>query len=117
MQAGDVEALWRGDKYKPEVTAWNVDANEYDNLVNAVVGRQRPEGYEMPTSIEILEMIVQDMADDAKNFDGKPFTGRTVAEYFGNQGAAIAALANIVKLLVESRLTPAAPDARPSTKE
>jgi hypothetical protein len=55
--------------------------------------------------IETLEMIVQDMADDAKNFDGKPFTGRTVAEYFGNQGAAIAALANIVKSLVESRPT------------
>ena len=60
--------------------------------------------------VEVLEMIAQDMADDAKNFDGKPFTGRTVAEYFGNQGAAIAALANIVKSLVESRPTPLAPD-------
>jgi len=55
--------------------------------------------------VEVLEMIAQDMADDAKNFDGKPFTGRTVAEYFGNQGAAIAALANIIKSLVESRPT------------
>jgi hypothetical protein len=53
--------------------------------------------------IETLEMISQDMADDAKNFDGKPFTGRTVAEYFGNQGAAIATLANIVKLLIKAR--------------
>lgn len=50
--------------------------------------------------VETLEMIAQDMRDDAENFDGKPFTGRTVAEYFGNQGAAIAALANIVKDLV-----------------
>ena len=33
LQAGEAEALWRGDKYKPEVTAWNVDANEYDNLM------------------------------------------------------------------------------------
>lgn len=47
--------------------------------------------------IKVLEMIAQDMKDDAKNFDGKPFTGKTVAEYFGNQGAAIAALANIIK--------------------
>lgn len=52
--------------------------------------------------VKALEMIAQDMKDDAKNFDGKPFTGRTVAEYFGNQGAAIAALAEIIKLLVEA---------------
>lgn len=51
--------------------------------------------------IKTLEMIAEDMANDAKEFDGKPFTGRTVAEYFGNQGAAIATLANIVKILVE----------------
>ena len=55
--------------------------------------------------IEVLEMIAQDMQDDAKNFDGKPFTGRTVAEYFGNHSAAIATLANVVKSLVESRPT------------
>ena len=61
--------------------------------------------------IEVLEMIAKDQADDAKNFEGAPLTGRTVAEYFGNQGAAIAALANIVKSLVESRPTPLAPDA------
>ncbi len=45
----------------------------------------------------ILEMIAADMGKDAKDFDGRPFNGRTVAEYFGNQGAAIAALANIMK--------------------
>ena len=47
-------------------------------------------------------MIAQDQADDAKNFEGQPFTGRTVAEYFGNQGAAIAALAKIIKKLIEA---------------
>jgi hypothetical protein len=67
--------------------------------------------------VETLEMIAQDMADDAKNFDGKPFTGRTVAEYFGNHGAAIAALANIIKSLVESRPTLHAPDAAKSAAE
>ena len=51
--------------------------------------------------IRVLETIAQDMADDAKNFDGRPFNGKTVAQYFGNQGAAIAALASIVKTLVE----------------
>jgi len=60
--------------------------------------------------IEVLEMIAKDQADDAKKFEVAPFTGRTVAEYFGNQGAAIAALANIIKSLVESRPTPLAPD-------
>lgn len=49
---------------------------------------------------KVLEQIAQDMQDDATNFDGKPFNGKNVAEYFGNQGAAIAALANIVKSLL-----------------
>lgn len=52
-------------------------------------------------TIKILEMIQVDMKKDAERFDGQPFTGRTVAEYFGNQGAAIAALANIIKLQFE----------------
>lgn len=50
--------------------------------------------------IEILEMIITDMKDDAINFEGRSFNGKTVAEYFGNQGAAIAALANIVKSIL-----------------
>ena len=49
-----------------------------------------------PRARNALAEIAKDMAEDAKNFDGKPFNGRTVAEYFGNQGAAIAALANIL---------------------
>jgi hypothetical protein len=44
----------------------------------------------------VLNEISEDMRRDAQTFDGKPFNGRTVAEYFGNQGAAIAALARIV---------------------
>jgi len=49
---------------------------------------------------DILDAIAKDQKDDAENFEGKPFNGRTVAEYFGNQGAAIAALAKIIKTLV-----------------
>ena len=51
--------------------------------------------------IEVLGMIADDMKNDAKKFDGKPFNGKTVATYFGNQGAAIAALANIIKSILE----------------
>ena len=51
--------------------------------------------------INTLNMIAQDMKDDAANFDGKPFTGRTVGEYFGNHGAAISALAKIIKTILE----------------
>ena len=51
--------------------------------------------------IKVLEMIAEDMRKDAENFDGRPFNGKTVAEYFGNHGAAIAALANIVRSILE----------------
>lgn len=53
-----------------------------------------------------LNEIAEDMRRDAAVFDGKPFNGRTVAEYFGNQGAAIAALAKIVSILAESKPQP-----------
>ena len=49
--------------------------------------------------VNICETIANDMKNDAKNFDGKEFNGRNVAEYFGNHGAAIAALANMIKEL------------------
>ena len=51
--------------------------------------------------IKALEMTAEDMEDDAKTFDGQPFNGKTVAEYFGNQGAAISALAGIMKSILE----------------
>ena len=51
--------------------------------------------------VKVLSLISADMENDAKEFDGKPFDGKTVATYFGNHGAAISALADIVKLIVE----------------
>lgn len=48
----------------------------------------------------VLSHIALDMENDAKEFDGKPFNGKTVATYFGNQGAAIAALAKIIAKLI-----------------
>ena len=53
--------------------------------------------------IGILEEIAKDMKRDAEEFDGKPFDGKTVATYFGYQGAAIAALANIIKSIIEGK--------------
>lgn len=57
----------------------------------------------MDNRIKVLEMIANDAEQDAKDFDGKPFNGRNVAEYFGNHGASIAALANIVKSILEDK--------------
>ena len=55
----------------------------------------------MPKRIKILEMVEADMKTDAKDFDGQPFNGHTVATYFGVHGAAIAALAKIMQSIVE----------------
>jgi len=53
-------------------------------------------------TIKVLKMIADDMKNDAEKFDGCPFNGKTVAEYFGNQGAAIAALAQIVRSTISN---------------
>jgi hypothetical protein len=54
--------------------------------------------------IKVCEMIRADMEQDAKSFNGRSFDGKTVAEYFGYQGAAIASLADIVRALVEAEM-------------
>ena len=46
--------------------------------------------------IKVLGMIAKDMEDDVREFEGKPFTGKNVSEFFGKQAAAIQALANIM---------------------
>lgn len=55
--------------------------------------------------IKLCEKIAEDMKNDATEFDGKPFTGRSVGEYFGNHGAAIAALADLIKSIMEDQST------------
>lgn len=47
-------------------------------------------------------MIAEDAKNDAKDFDGKPFTGKTVGVYFGNHGASIASLADIIREILET---------------
>ena len=52
--------------------------------------------------VEVMKMVEEDMKNDATEFDGKPFNGRTVAEYFGSQGAAISAIARSVRTILEN---------------
>jgi len=52
-------------------------------------------------AVEVLQAIADDMEADVKHFDGKPFTGRTVAEIHGNLAAAIKAIALALKQHVE----------------
>lgn len=55
--------------------------------------------------IKQIQKVMQDVADDmerdATGLDGKPFNGRTVAEQFGNNCAAIRAVAIAVKQLAD----------------
>ena len=51
--------------------------------------------------IKVLETIQTDMKDDARRFDGQPFTGKTMAEYNGYLGAAISGLAEIITIIVK----------------
>jgi len=51
--------------------------------------------------IKVMEAVAKDTENDATEFDGKPFNGKTVAEYFGNHGAAIKAVAKAVKAILE----------------
>lgn len=52
--------------------------------------------------IRVCEQVALDAENDAREFDGKLFNGRNVAEYFGNHGAAITALANTIKEILQN---------------
>ena len=54
--------------------------------------------------IRVLEMISADAKQDATEFDGKPFTGKTVGEYFGNHGASISSLADILTEILKENI-------------
>ena len=56
----------------------------------------------MEKLIKICEQVSLDVENDAKEFDGKSFDGKTVAAYFGYHGAAIKALADVLKKVIES---------------
>ena len=54
-------------------------------------------------AIEVLAMIAKDAEDDARNFEGQPFTGKTVGTYLGNLGASISSLLEIIKDILEEK--------------
>lgn len=47
--------------------------------------------------IKILDMVLDDVEGDVNYYEGKPFTGRNVSEYFGKQAAAISAIGAALK--------------------
>ena len=51
--------------------------------------------------IETLDIIIEDMKNDAASMDKAPFDGRTVGEYFGKTMAGVAGVANLLKLHLE----------------
>ena len=53
--------------------------------------------------INVIKMVAEDVERDAAEFDGKPFNGKTMATYMGNHGAAIKAVANAVKEILEAQ--------------
>jgi hypothetical protein len=58
---------------------------------------------EVDKLIKICEQVALDVERDAREFDGKPFDGKTVAAYFGYHGAAIKALADVLKEVLKNR--------------
>lgn len=69
--------------------------------INEIFNEEIKMSKDINRKIAVLERIAADMKSDAENFEGKPFIGKIVGEYFGNQGAAIAALANIIRSYLE----------------
>lgn len=51
--------------------------------------------------IKVMEMVAQDTENDARDFDGKPFNGKTMGTYMGNHGAAIKAIADAIRQILE----------------
>lgn len=52
-------------------------------------------------AVRVLGLIAGDAEGDVREFEGKPFNGRAIADFNGKQNAMIQALANILKELVE----------------
>ena len=53
--------------------------------------------------LKVCEQVSADVENDVHDFEGKSFNGRTIATYFGCQAAAIKALSNVLKRLIEEQ--------------
>ena len=51
--------------------------------------------------LKALVIIIQDMKEDAENFEGKRFSEQNTSDYVISLGVAISMLASIVKLILE----------------
>lgn len=55
----------------------------------------------MSKHTEVLQMIVDDMESDVKEFEGAPFTSATLGKLHGNLCASVQAVAKILKQHIE----------------
>lgn len=53
---------------------------------------------------KVADQIIDDMEADAKAVDGKPFTGKSMGELFGQHYATTQALAKMVKELIDDKI-------------
>lgn len=53
-------------------------------------------------AVEMLQTLRQDCLDDAAKRDGQPLTGPNVAVWLGEMGAQIAALADVLIVMLET---------------
>ncbi len=53
---------------------------------------------------KVMDMVSKDVEKDVADFEGKEFTGKNVAEWMGNLSAAVQAVANAVKGIVDEEL-------------
>lgn len=61
-----------------------------------------PNTHDEPALVEICTEIPLDMEADVKKWDGQLVTGKQIAEMHGALAATIAALANVLKAVLES---------------
>lgn len=97
-----VQMRFRLDNNKKEfrtVSLGFINAPEYRiDLFKNILSHNAESSLEAKNNfIKICEQIAIAVENDAKEFDGKPFDGKTVATYFGYHGAAMKALAQVIK--------------------
>jgi hypothetical protein len=89
----------------------SVNPGENNALLNAVAGLitklkiKYMNNEQKKKLIKCCEQVAYDVENDAKEFDGRSFDGKTVATYFGYHGAAIKALSEVIKNIIEDTIT------------
>ena len=51
--------------------------------------------------LHVLDEMQKDVEHDVRAFEGRPFNGRNVSEWLGNQAACIATLAKMMRTVLE----------------